>query len=221
MMKKTICLLTAALMICALCGCKDEEPESSEKTSRSVSTKEESSQQTETPDEVRAVSSSLVSPLGMDEWGSAAKFSPDQQKYFNVPLRVVRVTAGSEAEKRVRDFCSSDKTYTFKKPEKGCEWVIADYEISLDGFPAGKGGADTAVVAFVTGTDGKTVEYKGKKYAVTTVCMTDGKYYFEGTGKGSTAFIVPENFRDYTIAFGEYGETQAYFTQSKKTALAF
>ena len=50
--------------------------------------------------------------------------------------------------------------------------------------------------------------------------MTDGKYYFEGTGKGSIAFIVPEKFIDYTISLGEYGETQAFFTQSKKSSLS-
>ena len=218
-MKKIICLVTAVLMTGILCGCGEEKHEPDEKTTSSVSEVKDSKEKSESSDEIRTVSSSLYSPLSFDEWGSAAKFSADKQKYFNVPIRVVKVSAGENAEKRVKDFCAAEKTYTYKNPEKGCHWVVADYEMNLDGFPAGKGGVDTEIVSFVTVTDGKELEYKNKKFAVSTICMTDGKYYFEGTGKGSIAFIVPEKFIDYTISLGEYGETQAFFTQSKKSVL--
>lgn len=213
-MKKTIILITAVMICLSAAGCSDSQNDTQENSDDETSLSEQSSETVEESSHIKPVSSSLTSPLGMEEWGNAAKFSTSEQKYYNVPIRIISVTADSRNEKTVKDFTENNKSYTYHEPAKDCQWVIAEYEIDLGGFPVDEGGTDISVVSFVTGTDGQTLEYKNKKYSVTTINMTDDKYYFEGIHKGKIAYEIPKSCIDYMLILGEYGETQAYFTQS-------
>ncbi len=212
-MKKLFTLIAAAFFILSAAGCGEEDQDKStfEESPVSAGSKdEESSEQ-----EIRAVSSSLTSPLELEQWGSAAKLSTAEQKYYPVPVRILSIKKGKDAADRVKKFMDKNDSYEYQKPDKGLEWVVAGYEIDIGSLPVDEGGADTAITAFVTGMDGGSLEYKGKLYPVTAVNMTDGNYYYEGLHKGETAFILPEGCIDYMLVLGEYGETQAYFTMSK------
>ena len=211
--KKIFAVITAVMMLAMLCGCGDEEKdtESSKQESSAAST-DTSGESSGEASKIHPTSSSLASPLSLEEWGKAAKYSADRSEYATVPVRIVRIYSGNQAEKEVKRFTSADETYTYKAPDIGCQWVIADYEINLDSFPAGKAGADASVSSFVTAADGSNIEYKGKKYAVYTMNITDGEYYYEGIRKGSIAYEIPTGCTDYIITLGEYDEQQAFYT---------
>ncbi len=197
-------------------GCGDEE---TQQLPAASSTVESSLSQPEKTEKIHPVSSSLTSPLGLEEWGSAGKFSTAEQKYYPVPIRIMSVRSDASCEQTVRDFLQKE-SLTYQPPEKGCRWVIAEYEICLDDFPADQSGTDASVTSLVTGTDGKAVTDGDHFYVVTTVNITDGAYYYEGIHKAKIAFAVPAQLQDYTIALGEYGETQAFFSQSKQTGFS-
>lgn len=214
-MKKLIMLLMTALLITVFSGCSEDQPENTEQSSDTLSSVTDINEESETS-QIKSVSSSLTSPIEIEEWGNAAKFSTAEQKYYTVPIRILSVETGIKAETTVKNFMKNNNSYSYNAPEKNCVWVTAEYEISLDGFPLDEGGTDLSIVSFVTGTDGKSIQYQKQKYSVTTINITDGKYYYEGIHKGIIAFSLPEKYTDYTIILGEYGETQAYFSQSNK-----
>ncbi len=213
-MKKWMAVVLIAAFSMMVCACSENQTDEKEETS-SVSSAAESTEESD-KEEIKTTSSSLTSPLSLEEWGTAAKFSTKEQKYYNVPIRVISVTNGKNAEKEVKAFMDESEEYTYEKPEKNTEWISVEYELSLDGFPLDEEGADACVSAFVSAADGSVIEYKGKKFSSVTVNMVDGEYHFEGIVKGRTAFKMPENLSDYTVAFGEYGETQAYFSPNSK-----
>ena len=213
-MKKLLAVLLITTFSFMICACSENKTEENEETS-SVSSASENPEESD-KEEIRTTSSSLTSPLSLNEWGTAAKFSTKEQKYYNVPIRVISVTNGKNAEKEVKAFMDESPEYTYEKPDKNTEWVIAEYELSLDGFPLDDEGADASVSAVVSSDDGGIIEYKGEKFSSVTVNMIDGNYSFEGLVKGRTAFKMPKNFSNYIVAFGEYGETQAYFSKNTK-----
>ena len=213
-MKKTIIFLILAAALLSAAGCSAEKDKTEKKTSlpySSVASEDVSKE------EIKPVSSSLTSPLSAEEWGSAAKFSTADNKYYNVPIRVTAVTTGSDAEKQVKTFMQENETYSYKSPEKGMEWVVIEYEISLDGFPTDKTGTDAAITAFISSGDGSPVRKGSDMAGISTINMTDGKYSFEGKVKGRSAFEMFTGVKDYVVAFGEYGETQAFFSPSSPT----
>ena len=210
-MKKKIILILLTAAVLSAAGCSAEKEKTEKKTSLPPSSAagEEISKE-----EIKPVSSSLTSPLSAEEWGSAAKFSTADSKYYNVPIRVTKVTTGTEAEKQLKSFAQGNETYSYKAPAKGMEWVVVEYEISLDGFPADKTGERADITAFVSSGDGSQVKKGSEMAGISTINMADDKYSFEGTVKGRTAFEMFPGVRDYVIAFGEYGETQAFFSPS-------
>lgn len=162
---------------------------------------------------IRTVSSSLSSPLALNSWGSAAKYNTKEQNYINVPVRITAIEHGQKATDTVKKFMSESSSYNYTEPGQDAEWVIADYEISLDGFPVDEGGADSSITSFITAENGGYFEYGDKQWSTTTINITDGKYYFDGTVKGQIAYQMLKDRTDYVITLGEYDETQAFFKE--------
>ncbi len=163
-------------------------------------------------EDIKAVSSSVSSPLESGVWGTAAKYSTSKQEYYDIPVRITGLMRGDKAKDKVKAFMEESDEYTYKEPDKGEEWVLAEYELCLDGFPLDEVGADCSIVSFVTDQDGGYIQSGGKSYNPVTVNITDGEYYFEQIHGGKIAFILPEHFKDYLIVLGEYEEDQAYFS---------
>ena len=164
-------------------------------------------------EKIRTVSSSLSSPLGLNSWGSAAKYNTKEQNYINVPVRITAIEHGQNATDTVKKFMSESSSYNYTEPGQDAEWVIADYEISLDGFPVDEGGADSTITSFITAENGGYFEYGDKQWSTTTINITDGKYYFDGIVKGQIAYQMLKDRTDYVITLGEYDETQAFFKE--------
>lgn len=181
----------------------DAQSENSDGTSSEESSNEK----------IRTVSSSLSSPLGLDTWGSAAKYNTKEQNYINVPVRITAIEHGQKATDTVKKFMSESSSYNYTEPGQDAEWVIADYEISLDGFPVDEGGADSSITSFITAENGGYFEYGDKQWSTTTINITDGKYYFDGIVKGQIAYQMLKDRTDYVITLGEYDETQAFFKE--------
>ena len=209
-MKKTHLILISALIFIMLCGCGEDTDNEKDTDDQSVVT-ESSSSVSEDNSGIRPVSSSLTTPLGIDEWGSAAKFSVSMQKYYPVPVRITSVIKGKDAAAKVKQFMDSSDEYDYKKPEDDYEWICAEYEMELNDFPTDEGGTDVSITSFVTDKDGKSIEYDGKIISVTTINMTDDSYYYDGTHKGLRAYTLPEKYSDQILILGEYNETQAFF----------
>lgn len=205
------CLLIITALLFVMSACAESEENNSSDVSQAESKASEISEASE-KEEIKAVSSSVSSPLSSDVWGSASKYSTFKQKYCDVPVRLTGVTRGDKAKAEVRAFMNGSDEYTYKEPDKGEEWVVAEYELCLDGFPLDEGGADCSVSSFVTGTDGGYIVSGGKNYSPVTVNITDGEYYFEEIHGGKIAFTLPKNCKDCLIVLGEYEEDQAYFT---------
>lgn len=181
----------------------DAQSENSDGTSSEESSNEK----------IRTVSSSLSSPLGLDTWGSAAKYNTKEQNYINVPVRITAIEHGQKATDTVKKFMSESSSYNYTEPGQDAEWVIADYEISLDGFPVDEGGADSSITSFITAENGGYFEYGDKQWSTTTINITDRKYYFDGIVKGQIAYQMLKDRTDYVITLGEYDETQAFFKE--------
>ena len=89
-MKKLLAVLLITTFSFMICACSENKTEENEETS-SVSSASENPEESD-KEEIRTTSSSLTSPLSLNEWGTAAKFSTKEQKYYNVPIRVISVT---------------------------------------------------------------------------------------------------------------------------------
>lgn len=213
-MKKFLGVILPAVILLSLSGCSNSESSKEEESVSSAIKTEISDAENESPaDSIKTISSSLNSPLGFEEWGAAAKFSTAEQKYFNVPVRILSVTKGEAAKKEVKLYAENSDEFIYSEPEKGEEWVVAEYELSLDGFPVDSEGADVSVTSFVAAADGGYIQKDGKNQSTVTVSMIDSEYYFEGIRNGKIAFILPEQYNDYMVILGEYNETQAYFKE--------
>lgn len=204
-------ILSAALLLSG-CAANKEEGES---TNKHESSSESSSESRESShEEISAAVTSLSSPAGTDKWFTASKYSTSEKGYADIPVRVVKVTRGSAAKKLVRENIEKNSSYTYREPEKGYEWVVLGYELSLDDFPLDEGGADASVTAFLTGSDGGYIEQSdGSLYSDAVMDFYEDKYYFEGIVSGKLAFILPVGMKDYMVSFGEYGETTGYFSE--------
>lgn len=190
---------------------KDNSSNDSSDNSENESSNEESKDGLN--ENIKTSSSSLTSPLESGLWGTASKYCTKEQNYINVPVRITSVEHGQKAVKTVKEFMSESSAYNYIEPVKDAEWVVAEYEISLKGFPVDEGGADSTITSFITSNDGGYLNYGDKKWNTTTINITDGKYYYEGIVKGKIAYQMISGRSDYIIALGEYDETQAFFKE--------
>lgn len=204
-----LCILTAVLMTA---GCASSGENAGAAVRRRESSAESSSE--EKSGDIQISSSSITSPAGFDTWFSVSKYSAAKKDYYSVPIRVTSVIRGKDAANKVRKLMENDPALTYRKPEKGYEWVVVGYDMFLDDFPVDECGADTSVQSFLMGKDGGEIEYSGSLYSDVTVNFTDGKYYYEGVCSGETAFILPAGYKDYLLSFGEYGESAGYFSET-------
>ena len=216
--RKTLSLITLAFLAAALfCACsdkKDEQDSSRSHPESSVQSSKESEKSS--TEEINAAVASLSSPAGLDKWFTASKYSTSEKEYANVPVRIISVTRGEKAQQRVSSLTEKSKVYTYRQPEKGCEWVIAQYELSLYDFPVDEGGADASVTSFIVGTDGGSItQTDGTLFSDVTMNFYDEGYVFEGTVKGEIAYTLPVGMKDYLLALGEYGETTGYFSEKQ------
>lgn len=203
---KKLCLLPLAVLLLSACNAQEQQPseppqESSGEIVISAPEKEK----------IKSMSSSQNTPLKLESWGVAAKFSTSEQAYANVPVRVTSVTIGKKAEKEVRTFMNESTEYVYTAPSAEEQWVLAEYELSLDGFPLDESGADAGITSFVTAEDGGIITVGEKKYSPVTVNITDGQYYYEGIVKGKIAYRLPKKCGKTLLVLGEFEETQAFF----------
>ena len=222
-MKKLISAVVFVLAVLSLTACSDSTENNSETTPQNsttdssvseISSDTQSENSASTDGEIRTVSSSLSSPLELNSWGSAAKYNTKEENYINVPVRITSLEHGQKATDTVKKFMSESSSYNYTEPDKDAEWVVAEYEISLDGFPVDEGGADSTITAFITAEDGGYLEYGDKQWSTTTINITDGEYHFDGIVKGQIAYQMLKGRSDYVITLGEYDETQAFFKES-------
>lgn len=184
--------------------------ENSDNTLSSESS-DESSYENST-ENISTTTSSINYPIDINTWGIASKYSTKEETYINVPIRITSIIHGEQATKSVKEFLDESPSYNYTEPDKNAEWVIAEYEISLDGFPVDEGGADSSIVSFIMGSDGNYIDYGDKKWTTTTINIIDGQYYYEGIVTGRIAYQMISDWNDYVIILGEYNETQAFFT---------
>ncbi len=205
-MRKLLLLPLAVLTILSACNAEEKQQSDAVQESSSeivISTPEK--------EKIKTMSSSQNTPLKTGEWGIAAKYSTSDQLYANVPVKITSVTYGENAEKTVRSFMNENPEYVYTKPLPTEQWAVAEYELSLDGFPLDETGADASITSFVTAEDGGTITVDEKIYNPFTVNIIDGQYRYEGIVSGKIAFRLPKNCGKYLIVVGEFEETQAFF----------
>lgn len=217
-MKNVILTACFVFMIMSFCACSntDENSYTDDNTQNTSKISEVSNNESSKKSDIKTLSSSVSSPLVVNAWGTASKYSTKEQNYVNVPIRITSVTRGKQANETVKKFMNESSSYNYTEPDKNAEWVVADYEISLDGFPVDIGGTDNSITSFITGNDGDYINYGDKKWCTTTINITDGKYYYEGIVKGKIAYQMINNRTDYIITLGEYNETQSFFSENSK-----
>ena len=184
-------------------------PDSSDESSVGVLNSENSGESS--VESIQTATSSIDFPIDINTWGVASKYSTKEEEYFNVPIRITSITCGDQATKSVKEFLDESSSYIYTEPDKNAEWVIAEYEISLDEFPVDEGGTDSSIVSFIMGSDGNYIDYGDKKWSTTTINITDEQYYYEGIVTGKIAYQMISDYKDYVIILGEYNETQAFF----------
>ncbi len=228
MYRKALCLVLTWMMLLTFGACAGPEKEAPSEPSGPVSEPsppDDSRQEPMPPvntdqtalsyltdhrESVTASSSSMTSPLAMEEWGSAAKYCTKDHNYVNVPVRILSVRRGSEVQKELETL---QKSHPFAMPElnEQEEYAAAEYEICLNGFPVDKGGTLCDITAFLSGTDGKPVKNTdGSYFSTFAVCPDTEHYYFEGIVHSMLFFKTRKEQKEYLLSLGEYGETQAY-----------
>ena len=217
-------ILLFGILAAAVClvSCSDgERMDGSDVDNKSApsfeSISEESDENDEENNDITTVSSSLSSPLSVEEWGVCAKYCTSTEEYVNVPVRLTGIIKGKDAQDRIKSYARGNDSFIYRSPEKGTEWVIAQYELSLTGFPVDKGGADCIVTSFAVSSEGDMLTLNGKGYIPTTINITPEKYSYEGIVQGEIAYCAVKDGEDYILTIGEYGETQAYFLIKKDT----
>ncbi len=205
----------AAAVLLLLSSCAASADSTAEQSAGQSSAAVSDSSAVSQPDSdggIRTASSSLRLPLSAGDWGNCSKYSTEEKSYVNVPVRVTAVVSGKEAEKRVKAFADESDSFAYTPPDEGAVWVIADYELSLDGFPTGKGGTTADITAFIVPDDGGMFSLNGKNYIPSVVNISGEEYYHHGIICGTIAYILPDDADEYIIALGEYEETQAFIT---------
>lgn len=228
-MKKVISAVILALMIvfCASgCSGASENNYVSNDTVQSSQDRQQSDQSQDgenssneggenSTGEIHPLSSSEKLPIDQGNWGTASKYNTKEKSYVNIPIKITSVVHGEKAAETVKDFMDKSSSYNYTEPDKNAEWVVAEYQISLDGFPVDKGGADASVTSFIMGSGGGFIDNNGEKWSTTTINITDNNYYYEGIVTGKIAYQMLAGHTDYIIVVGEYNETQAFFTENK------
>ena len=222
---KAIVVLMTAVSALAFCSCSggDKSAESSAAGTSSVSEADESSK---TVKEVSgsgiaylvkdaaspaAASSSLKSPLEVGDWGTAAKYCTKDGNYADVPVRLVSLKRGNGVNEEVKNKMDGSPYAFYFEPESNEEYVLAEYEICLDGFPVKDGGTLCDITAFITGSDGQAVKLKnGSYWSATASCLDNETYFYEGVVHSEIAWRIPKEVKEYIFTFGEYGEKQAF-----------
>lgn len=218
-MKKILTVLLAAsvaVLLCACSGPKDEQSsstESKQQSTASESTSSQSSKADKSSEDINPASSSAEKPLELKKWGKAAKYSTEENGYVSVPVRILSVRRGESVANEVKRLAEKNIFTHFSEPEDFEEYAIAEYELSLDCFPVGKGGTNIDITAFIVGTDDDMLTLKdGTYWSATAMSLNeDDKYCYEGVVRGTMAFKIPKGVSDYIIKTGEAGEEQAYF----------
>lgn len=160
---------------------------------------------------ITAASSSINSPLELDAWGTAAKYCTYENSYVNVPVKITSVRRGKNIAAEVKAIADKSGFISYFEPDENEEYAIAEYEISLDGFPVDKGGTLIDITANITGTDGGLIKLdSGAYWGASAISLNQEKYFYEGIVKGRFAFKIIKNRTDYLIVLGEAGETQAF-----------
>lgn len=232
-MKKLSALLITAALALSLSACSDSSGETQQSSSAegnessSVSSKTSSDESThsdvqesrpenavsykvsgaETPS---AKSSSLDSPLSLNEWGTCSKLSLKDLTYTNVPVRIVSVKRGAEIYDELKESVPTGR-YIFE-PRDNEEYAVCEYEICLNGFPVPEGGTLCDISGKITGNDGMSVTLSdGIIWGTTVTCLDEDTYYYDGVIHSQFCFPIPKEVHDYLIVLGEYGESEAYF----------
>lgn len=225
MKKQTITMAIAlCLMVCS--GCSDKSADNKEISLSSafvasdfdVSEESEISEtsasgsgisyQTDNKETPSTSSSSLNSPLGLNEWGIASKYCLNTKSYVNVPVRIVSVKRGNEAEEEIKKLGA----YIFDNRESE-EYAIAEYEICLNDFPAGKNGTWCDISGSVTSLDGNLMKLDDGTYWGSSISFftEDKDFYYDGIVHSKVYFSIIKDRTDYLLCIGESGETVAYF----------
>ncbi len=218
-MKRKLKAFLSCIILFSLCACAGSSKNNSLPSSSSEildnNTEQESNASVRTEKNstsITTASSSIDSPLELDVWGTAAKYCTAENNYVNVPIKITSVRRGKDVASEVKTIADKSSFISYFEPDENEEYAIADYEISLDGFPVDKGGTLIDISAYITGTDGEMIKLdNGSYWSTTAASLNQENYYYEGTVKGSLAFRIIKNRTDYLIVLGETGETQAFF----------
>lgn len=211
---KRILLFCLAVSLTACAGaCSGSSAQESSPSSAASSVSEPESSSASDRQEITITSSSASSPLSLNVWGSAAKYSTASGEYVETPIRLLSVRRGESVKEEVRRLAEKSSFAVYREPDKDKEYALVTYELSLDGFPVKEGGTLIDVFATVTGTDGEMLKLaNGSYYSTTAMCLNDDDaYFYEGVATGMMAYQIPKNCTDYLLVIGEPGESLAYF----------
>ncbi len=207
-------LLAAALLTfsSACSGSKDHSSSPASQSPAEPSAESSAESSASSGEEISVSDSSAKSPLMPEKWGKAAKYCTEQDSYVDVPVRILSVRRGDGVKDEVRRLADQSLYAVYSEPKDSEEYAIADYELSLDGFPVGKGGTLIDVYAVILGTDGDMLKLSdGSYFSATAMCLNgDDNYRYEGIVKGKLAYKIPKGCTDYLLVLGEVNETQAF-----------
>lgn len=215
MKKKFISLIIAVSLIPAafISGCSGKKDDTSRSSGGKGGTSGTSDVSEISRESIDTKTSSAGLPLKLNEWGKAAKFCTADSAYKDVPIRILSVRRGAEVNDEVRQLVRNSSFLIYSEPDDKEEYAIAEYEISLDGFPVKEGGVQADITASVSGADGGMIKLDDGSYFGTAAAslVGDDEYYHEGVVKGKLAYKIIKGYSDYLLVVGETGETQAYF----------
>ena len=217
--RRLICtagVILAAAVLTAFAGCSGNNDPAEEESSE-IKTSSQESTESRVQKKIHTISSSLKSPLDMDVWGAAAKYSTSDQKYYNVPTKVISAEYGRGAEKKIQAALKKNPAgYEYTTPAKDQKWALIGYTISLDGFALDENGADASLTSFVSAEDGGYLRQGGKDVTSVTMNLFEDKYYYEGQAEGYIAVLIPADCKKFILTLGEYNETQAFYLIENK-----
>ena len=223
---KIIAVIMTAAMLLSFCACSNSGNKDTESSAAGISAVSENEDDSKTVKEVSGngpayivkdastptgAASSLSSPLEVGDWGTAAKLCLKDGGYVDVPVRLVSFRRSDGVNEEVKKKMEGSKFTYYFEPADYEEYVLAEYEICLNGFPVNEGGTLCDITAFITGSDGQAIKLKdGSYWSATASCLDNETYFYEGVIHSEIVWRIPKEVKEYILTFGEYGEHQAF-----------
>lgn len=154
-------------------------------------------------------------PLELNKWGSAYKYSAKDKQYHEVGIKITNILRGEEVNDVVANYNEEDHEIRFINNNNELEYCMIEYDILIpDDFETPEYGINAKVDMNIKGTDNKIIDINGKHYfglsTVRDISGADNNIKSGNIGHSRAIFQMVRDYHDYIIIIGAYNHDYLY-----------